>query len=62
MNKEQNIQRMKDTLERLRAEKYSDIPSELVEELLNVLSRDMGNLETSSNGVRDVLTNYFTSK
>lgn len=62
MNKEQNIQKMKDTLEKLRAEKYSDIPSELLDELLNKLTEDMGNQEMSSNGVREVLNNYFFSE
>lgn len=62
MNREQNIQKMKNALEKLRAEKYSDIPSELLNELLNKLSEDMGNQEKSSNGVKEVLTNYFFSK
>ena len=41
MNKEQNIQKMKNALEHLRAEKYPNIPSELLEELLNELAEDI---------------------
>lgn len=62
MNKEQNIQKMKDSLERLRMEKYSNIPPELLSELLNKLSEDIGNQEKASSGVRDVLLNYYNSK
>lgn len=62
MNKEQNIQRMKDALQQLRAEKYATIPSDLLDELLNKLSEEISNPEKASNGVRDVLANYFSSK
>lgn len=62
MNKEQNIQKMKNALEQLRSEKYSNIPSELLDELLDNMSEEMGNQEKSSNGIREILTNYFSSK
>ena len=62
MNKEQNIQKMKNALEQLRSEKYSNIPSELLDELLDNMSEEMGNQENSSNGIREILTNYFSSK
>ncbi len=62
MNKEQNIQKMKNALELLRAEKYPNIPSELLEELLNELAEDIGNQEKAQKGVNNVLLNYFSSK
>lgn len=62
MNKEQNIQKMKNALEHLRTEKYPNIPSELLEELLNELAEDIGNQEKAQNGVSNVLINYFSSK
>lgn len=62
MNNEQNIQKMKNALEQLRAEKYPNIPSDLLDELLNELAEDMSNQEKAQIGVKDVLINYFSSK
>ena len=56
------LNKIRDILEEIRSGEYSDIPSQLIEEVLNAQIKNMDDSVKSQNAIRNVIDNAIKSK
>lgn len=61
MNELKNKEALKETLEKVRAEKYSELPSEVVAQIVEIQSQDRENTTKTAKAIRDVILNYLSN-
>ena len=56
------LNKIRDILEEIRSSEYPDIPSQLIEEVLNAQIKNMDEILKSQNAIRNVIDNAIKSK